>query len=237
MLFFYPADFTFICPTEIQEFSRRYEEFRAVNCEVLGASTDSKHSHKAWIKNGLGKLNHPLLADFNKTIARDYEALLDDGVACRGDDHHRSERRRAARRRYNADLLGRSVSETLRLVQALQTGERCPVEWKPGAKTLGKPRSRTFSFDGASVYARAVGMVPRRLAALAVRGLRGAVVLCRPRRRASGPQVSTLFDAQALYAGGAEPRYALAAGVGLPGGVALGGCSRRTGSRWRRSGR
>src|SRR6186713_1543099 len=55
VLFFYPADFTFICPTEIQEFSRRYEEFRAVNCEVLGVSTDSKHSHKAWIKNGLGQ--------------------------------------------------------------------------------------------------------------------------------------------------------------------------------------
>src|SRR6187399_1994007 len=65
VLFFYPADFTFICPTEIQEFSRRYEEFRALNCEVLG------------------KLNHPLLADFNKTIARDYEALMDNGMALR----------------------------------------------------------------------------------------------------------------------------------------------------------
>jgi alkyl hydroperoxide reductase subunit AhpC len=138
VLFFYPADFTFICPTEIQEFSRRHEEFKAVNCEILGASTDSKHSHKAWIKGGLGKLNHPLLADFNKTIARDYEALMDDGMALRatiiidpqGIVQHAS---------YNADLLGRSVSETLRLVQALQTGERCPVEWKPGQKTLGKP--------------------------------------------------------------------------------------------------
>src|SRR5215831_14800040 len=139
VLFFYPADFTFICPTEIQEFSRRYEEFRGLNCEVLGVSTDSKHSHKAWIKGGLGKLNHPLLADFNKTIARDYGALLEaDGIALRatiiidpqGIVQHAS---------YNADLLGRSVSETLRLVQALQTGERCPVEWKPGSKTLGKP--------------------------------------------------------------------------------------------------
>ena len=88
---------------------------------------------------GLGKLNHPLLADFNKTIARDYDALLEEsGVALRatviidpnGIVQHAS---------YNADLLGRSVSETLRLVQALQTGERCPVEWKPGSKTLGKP--------------------------------------------------------------------------------------------------
>jgi peroxiredoxin 2/4 len=138
VLFFYPADFTFICPTEIQEFSRRDAEFKAANAVVLGCSTDSKHSHKAWIKNGLGKLEHPLLADFNKTISRDYEALMDNGMALRatiivdptGVVQHAS---------YNADLLGRSVSETLRLVQALQTGERCPVEWKPGSKTLGKP--------------------------------------------------------------------------------------------------
>jgi peroxiredoxin (alkyl hydroperoxide reductase subunit C) len=138
VLFFYPADFTFICPTEIQEFSRRHKEFAEANAVILGCSTDSKHSHKAWIKNGLGVLNHPLLADFNKTIARDYEALLDDGTALRatfiidpeGVVQHAS---------YNADLLGRSVTETLRLVQAVQTGERCPVEWKPGTKTLGKP--------------------------------------------------------------------------------------------------
>ena len=138
VLFFYPADFTFICPTEIQEFSRRNEEFKEANTVILGCSTDSKHSHKAWIKNGLGALNHPLLADFNKTISRDYEALMDNGMALRatiiidpnGVVQHAG---------YNADLLGRSVAETLRLVQALQTGERCPVEWKPGAKTLGRP--------------------------------------------------------------------------------------------------
>jgi len=139
VIFFYPADFTFICPTEIHEFSRRYQEFRELNCEILGVSTDSKHSHKAWIQHGLGKLNHPLAADFNKTMTRDYDALVESaGVALRativideqGIVQHAS---------YNADLLGRSVSETLRLVQALQTGERCPVEWRPGQKTLGKP--------------------------------------------------------------------------------------------------
>jgi peroxiredoxin (alkyl hydroperoxide reductase subunit C) len=139
VLFFYPADFTFICPTEIQEFSKRFADFAAANCDILGVSTDSKHSHKAWIAGGLGRLNHPLLADFNKTITRDYDALVEeDGTAQRAtfiiDDkgivQHAS---------YNADLLGRSVNETLRMVQALQTGERCPVEWKPGQKTLGKP--------------------------------------------------------------------------------------------------
>ena len=141
VLFFYPADFTFICPTEIQEFSRRHLEFEALDCVILGCSTDSKHSHKAWIRSGLGRLNHPLLADFNKSITRDYDALIEsEGVAQRAtfiiDDHgvvqHAS---------YNSDQLGRSVSETLRMVQALRTGERCPVEWKPGAKTLGKPGS------------------------------------------------------------------------------------------------
>jgi len=139
VLFFYPADFTFICPTEILEFSRRHQEFKDLNCEIIGCSTDSKHSHKAWVKNGLGKLNHPLMADFTKVIARNYDCLVEhEGVAERAtfviDDkgivQHAS---------YNADLLGRSVTEALRLVQALQTGERCPVEWRPGVKTLGKP--------------------------------------------------------------------------------------------------
>jgi peroxiredoxin (alkyl hydroperoxide reductase subunit C) len=138
VLFFYPADFTFICPTEITEFSKRDKEFKELNAVVLGCSTDSKHSHKAWIKGSLGQLAHPLLADFNKTIARDYDCLEPDGVAQRatviidpqGIVQHAS---------YNADLLGRSVTETLRLLQAAATGERCPVEWKPGQKTLGKP--------------------------------------------------------------------------------------------------
>jgi peroxiredoxin 2/4 len=138
VLFFYPADFTFICPTEITEFSKRDKEFKEMNAQVLGASTDSKHSHRAWIKGTLGPLAHPLLADFNKTIARDYDCLEPSGTAQRatflidpeGVVQHAA---------YNADLLGRSVSEVLRLLQAAATGERCPVDWKPGQKTLGKP--------------------------------------------------------------------------------------------------
>jgi len=139
VMFFYPADFTFICPTEIQEFSRRDKEFKDLNGVVLGVSTDSKHSHKAWITGSLGKLQHLLVADFNKEISRAFDCLDEqDGVAQRAtfiiDDkgivQHAS---------YNADLLGRSVAETVRLLQAAQLGERCPVEWKPGQKTLGKP--------------------------------------------------------------------------------------------------
>lgn len=138
VLFFYPLDFTFICPTEIKEFSTRDKEFKELNAQVLGCSTDSKHSHKAWIKGDLGKLAHPLLADFTKSIARDYNCLFEEsGLAQRatfiidpnGIVQHAS---------YNNLDLGRSVSETLRLLQAAATGERCPVEWKPGTKTLGK---------------------------------------------------------------------------------------------------
>src|SRR5262245_19297901 len=75
VLFFYPLDFTFICPTEISEFSKRDNEFKELNAVVLGCSTDSKHSHKAWINGSLGKLSHPLLADFNKVLTKSYECL------------------------------------------------------------------------------------------------------------------------------------------------------------------
>jgi alkyl hydroperoxide reductase subunit AhpC len=137
VMFFYPADFTFICPTEITEFSRRDKEFKEAGAQVLGISTDSKHSHKAWIKGSLGQLNHPLVADFNKTITRDYDALEPDGVAQRATVII-DPKGIVQSVSYNADLIGRSVSETLRLLQAAQTGEKCPVDWKPGQKTLGK---------------------------------------------------------------------------------------------------
>jgi len=137
VLFFYPADFTFICPTEIQEFSRRYPEFALLNCEILGCSTDSKHSHRAWVKTGLGNLNHPLLADFTKKIARDYDCLIEhEGVAQRA-TFIIDEEGMVQHASYNSDMLGRSVGEVLRLVQAMQTGEHCPVEWLPGSPTLG----------------------------------------------------------------------------------------------------
>jgi peroxiredoxin (alkyl hydroperoxide reductase subunit C) len=140
VMFFYPADFTFICPTEITEFSKRDSDFREANTAVLGVSTDSKHSHRAWIKTGLGQLNHPLVADFNKTIARDYDCLEPNGEAQRATFIIDPEGK-VVSAQYNSDLLGRSVGEILRLLRAAQTGERCPVEWKPGQKTLGKPGS------------------------------------------------------------------------------------------------
>src|SRR3989304_9916942 len=84
VVFFYPLDFTFICPTEILEFSRRHNEFEQVNAAVVGVSIDSKFSHKAWLKE-LGDLNYPLLSDITKEVSRKYGVLLEDkGIALRG---------------------------------------------------------------------------------------------------------------------------------------------------------
>ncbi|XP_046583294.1 peroxiredoxin-2-like isoform X1 [Haliotis rubra] len=145
VLFFYPLDFTFVCPTEIIAFSDRSEEFRNINCEVLGCSTDSVYSHLAWIntprkQGGLGNMKIPLLADKTMEISLKYGCLKEDeGVAFRGlfiiDDKGN------LRQMTINDLpVGRSVDETLRLVQAFQFtdkhGEVCPAGWKPGADTM-----------------------------------------------------------------------------------------------------
>ena len=138
VLFFYPLDFTFVCPTEIQEFSKREAEFKGLNAQVLGCSVDSKFSHKAWIQNGLGQLTYPLMSDLNKEVARKYGALLEEqGIATRATFIINPQGVLQYANYHNTDV-GRSVSETLRVLQAVQTGERCPAEWKPGAKTLGK---------------------------------------------------------------------------------------------------
>jgi len=138
VLFFYPADFTFICPTEIGEFSRRDKEFKELEAVVLGCSTDSKYSHKEWIAGSLGALAHPLIADFNKKIARDYQCLDEtSGFALRatyiidpdGDIVHAD---------CNIARIGRSVDEVVRLLQAARTGELSPAGWKVGNQTLGK---------------------------------------------------------------------------------------------------
>lgn len=135
VLFFYPLDFTFICPTEVTEFSKRYEEFKKANAEVLGVSVDSVFSHKDWVEK-LGGLKFPLLSDFNKATARDYEVLIEDqGFTLRATFIINPE----GQIKYftMSDVgVGRSVTEILRILQALQTGKLCPVEWKPGDKTL-----------------------------------------------------------------------------------------------------
>ncbi|PVD29593.1 hypothetical protein C0Q70_08848 [Pomacea canaliculata] len=125
VLFFYPLDFTFVCPTEIIAFSDSMEKFKALNAAVVGVSTDSHFSHLAWIntprkQGGLGGLRYPLLADFNKTIARDYGVLIDNaGIALRG--LFIIDPKGIVRQVTINDLpVGRSVDETLRLVKAFQ---------------------------------------------------------------------------------------------------------------------
>ena len=137
VLFFYPRDFTFICPTEITGFSKRLEDFAKLNAVILGASTDSEHSHKTWLKD-LGDLHYPLLADTAHTVSDAYGVLVpEEGKSLRGTfiiDPDGIVQYSL----YHSDNVGRSVSETLRVLAALQTGELCQMEWTPGKKTLGK---------------------------------------------------------------------------------------------------
>ena len=139
VLFFYPLDFTFVCPTEILEFSKKTDEFKKKNAQVISVSTDSVYSHKAWCEQGgLGKLNFPMVADLTKKISQDYGVLLEDkGISLRGTFVIDPEGK--VRTGIVHDLqVGRNVDETLRVLTAFQTGELCPVAWNPGQKTLGK---------------------------------------------------------------------------------------------------
>ena len=141
VLFFYPMDFTFVCPTEITAMSDRYDEFEDLDAEVIGVSTDTIHTHKAWINtsrddNGLGDLKYPLAADTNHAVAKDYGVLIEEeGIALRGLFIIDPEGELKYQTVFHTDI-GRDVDETLRVLQALQTGGLCPANWKPGQETL-----------------------------------------------------------------------------------------------------
>jgi alkyl hydroperoxide reductase subunit AhpC len=137
VLFFYPRDFTFICPTEIKGFAAHKADFAALNAEVIGASTDSEWSHKNWFERDLPEVDYPVLADTTLEISRAYGVLNDDGSAARGLFIIDPE----GIVKYvviSAGSVGRSVKETLRVLKAIQSGDLCPVEWEEGGKTLGK---------------------------------------------------------------------------------------------------
>ncbi|MBD3401840.1 redoxin domain-containing protein [candidate division GN15 bacterium] len=144
VLFFYPLDFTFVCPSEIIAFDKRLDEFRDKNCEVIGASVDSHYTHWAW-KNtprkegGIGNVQYPLVADLTKNISRDYGVLINDEVALRG--LFLLDRDGIVRHAVVNDLpLGRSVDEALRVLNALQYteehGEVCPADWHEGEEAM-----------------------------------------------------------------------------------------------------
>ena len=136
VVFFYPLDFTFVCPTEIQGFNKHYNDFKKMNTEIIGASTDSVYSHKAWVESSLGKVQFPLLGDTGHQVAKTFNVLLQDkGIALRGTFF--IDPNGILKSAVVNDLpVGRSIEETLRTVQALQTGKLTGCGWKPGEKTL-----------------------------------------------------------------------------------------------------
>jgi len=144
VLFFYPLDFTFVCPSEIIAFDKALDSFKEKNCEVIGVSVDSHYTHWAW-KNtpvnegGIGNIKYPLVADLNKTIANKYGVLLPDGIALRG--LFLIDKEGIVRHTVINDLpLGRNVGEALRMVDALQFHEKhgdvCPANWKEGEDAM-----------------------------------------------------------------------------------------------------
>ncbi len=144
-LFFYPLDFTFVCPSEILAFNSALEDFKSRNCEVIGVSVDSQFTHFAWKqtpveKGGIGDIQFPLVADLNKKISLSYGVLLEEmGVSLRG--LFLIDREGIIRHALVNDLpLGRSVDEALRILDALrfheEHGDVCPANWKPGEDAM-----------------------------------------------------------------------------------------------------
>lgn len=140
LLFFYPLDFTFVCPSEIIAFHKAVDQFKEKNCEVVGVSVDSHFTHLAW-KNtpvnegGIGDIQFPLVADLDKSISKNYGVLLDAGIALRG--LYLIDKDGVVRHQVVNDLpLGRSVAEALRMLDALQfteeVGDVCPANWNKG---------------------------------------------------------------------------------------------------------
>jgi peroxiredoxin (alkyl hydroperoxide reductase subunit C) len=145
VVYFYPLDFTFVCPTEIIAFSDRFNDFKGANTQVIGVSVDSQFTHLAWRntprnQGGLGELAYPLVADLNKSIARDYGCLIEEaGIALRG--LYIIDPNQVVRAAIVHDLpVGRSVDEVLRVIKAFQFtekhGEVCPANWTEGKPTM-----------------------------------------------------------------------------------------------------
>ena len=145
VLFFYPLDFTFVCPTEITAFSDRYSDFSTKNTEVLGVSVDSKFTHLAWIQTprnegGIGDINYPLVSDLKREICQSFNVLNEDGEADRG-LFIINPNGVIMHSTINKAPVGRNIDETLRILQAYQyveshPDEVCPAGWTPGDKTM-----------------------------------------------------------------------------------------------------
>ena len=157
LLFFYPLDFTFVCPTELHAFQDKLESFKKLNTEVIGVSTDSEFSHLAWLNTpkadgGIQGVKYPIVSDINKTIARDYDVLVPGaGVAFRG--AFLIDKEGVVRHQTVNDLpLGRNIEEFTRLLEALafheEHGEVCPANWEKGKKGMKADQAGLKSFFG-----------------------------------------------------------------------------------------
>nr|YP_009500261.1 thiol-specific antioxidant protein [Gracilariopsis heteroclada]AXE43423.1 thiol-specific antioxidant protein [Gracilariopsis heteroclada] len=155
ILLFYPLDFTFVCPTEITAFSDAYDEIQNLNTEIFGISVDSEYSHLAWLQTereagGLGDLNYPLISDLTKQISLSYNVLTEDGKALRG-LFIIDEKGIIQYSLVNNLDFGRSVSETLRTLKAIQyvqshPDEVCPANWQPGEATITSTPQRSKDY-------------------------------------------------------------------------------------------
>jgi alkyl hydroperoxide reductase subunit AhpC len=138
VLLFYPRDFTAVCPTEVLELSKRMPELRALGAEAIGVSVDDLDTHRRWIEEKLGEVAFPLAADPDRAVSRAFGALLErEGVAARATfvvDPDGVVQYVA----FHNLRVGRSISEIVRVLEALETGEKAPAEWRPGAPTLGR---------------------------------------------------------------------------------------------------
>jgi alkyl hydroperoxide reductase subunit AhpC len=138
VLFFYPLDFTFVCPTELQQFSERHDAFKRLNAQVASVSVDSPYSHQAWSKGVLTEQRYPMLADLNHSISTSYGCYLEDkGIALRA-TYIIDPEGNVQWMEHNPLNVGRSADEVLRVLGALQTGELCAAGWKQGEQTLTK---------------------------------------------------------------------------------------------------
>lgn len=154
VLFFYPMDFTFVCPTELHEFEARRKDFQALNAQVIGCSIDSPHAHLAWLntpqsKGGIDGIEYPLISDLNKVVAQSYDVLLDAGIALRASFIIDKQGVVQVQHVNNLDI-GRSVDEVYRALQALQFteqhGEVCPANWQQGGKSMKATREGVEGF-------------------------------------------------------------------------------------------
>jgi peroxiredoxin (alkyl hydroperoxide reductase subunit C) len=136
VLYFYPLDFTFVCPTEITQFRDHLKDFKELGAEVIGVSVDSVHSHKRWIKDNLQDLHYPLIGDITKRISRDYGVLFEDkGIATRGTFIIDPEQKIQYMGIHNLSV-GRDTNEIVRVLAGLKSGELCAAGWKKGDKHL-----------------------------------------------------------------------------------------------------